>query len=347
MLILTLFLCRDIPQYETASLTSALTSLLTCDLEHVPTEVMGHTYFQQYESLQATSKDYINCLRESETDIGLICGPKLLKMCPETFGFNDDAQERCLWALAKYKNEARIAKNIDSKTWLPNLPVNETSGVLNIPAKGLTRGSITVYKDPYTDSGRKYYQEYVKCVDKQRKVFEACLPDLQSVCEKADVRAMKTVRLTMSTAASMMKRLPSLHVVHLVRDPRAVVASRSASQAYRSHYARTNLTKEARVYCEALELDLKIRRQLQEMYPDRVYELINEKFMRDKLAEAEKVYQFMRKPMPKELTVFLAQRGHNASKISSKWKEMIEPKVEKAIKTVCKGVFEIYKQFWV
>ena len=341
---------RIVPHHEVANLASVLTSLLTCDLQHVPTEVLGHVFFQQFQVMQTTSKDYIDCLRETETDIGLLCGTKLTKMCPEIFGFNNDAQDRCLWSLAKFRNEAKLARNISQDTWLPILPVNKSTGSLNIPPIGLKRGGILQYKDPYTDTGHHHYMDYIKCVDEQRKEIGNCIPNLENVCDRADIRAVKTVRLTMAPAAVMMDQLPNLHVIHLIRDPRAVVASRLTNPTYRSHYARTNLTREAKIYCDTIEQDLKIRQRIQKKYPRRIYELINEKFMGDKLGETAKVFQFMRKRVPKELSDFLVEGMHNSrvnsTKIISKWKNLIEPSVEKQIRVVCKNIFDLYGHFW-
>jgi len=53
-----------------------------------------------------------------------------------------------------------------------------------------------------------------------------CVPILRSVCQRSSLRAAKTVRAPMLSMAALLAADPDLRVVHLLRDPRAVVSSR-------------------------------------------------------------------------------------------------------------------------
>lgn len=85
------------------------------------------------------------------------------------------------------------------------------------------------------------------------KQWRQCAVNMANVCrQNYKATAVKTIRLTMTRALEAMRKDPKVRVVHLVRDPRAVLLSRS-----RMGFANfSNLQLEASLLCERLWEDL-------------------------------------------------------------------------------------------
>ena len=90
-----------------------------------------------------------------------------------------------------------------------------------------------------------------------------CLPLLTRSCSKAKASVVKTVRLSMERAATLLKADSKVKVIHLVRDPRAVLKSRRTSGIART-YATT-----PKKFCSTVLKDLKVCWWL-EMFHSRV-----------------------------------------------------------------------------
>ena len=85
----------------------------------------------------------------------------------------------------------------------------------------------------YDDSGSSStvifpkFKKYKKCMDYQRtRVLEHCVSSIKSVCQEKKIRVIKTVRLEVDTIEELKQKHPGLKIIHMVRDPRAVVLSR-------------------------------------------------------------------------------------------------------------------------
>ena len=95
------------------------------------------------------------------------------------------------------------------------------------------------------------FKNYSTCMQIVREKAKPCEQMLGEFCKKADFRATKTVRATMDVVETLLERNPNLRVIHLIRDPRAVMVSRSEFyDTGRSMYAQGDIAKEAKVCTE-------------------------------------------------------------------------------------------------
>ena len=57
-------------------------------------------------------------------------------------------------------------------------------------------------------------------------MLSTCVPILRSTCSRSSLRAAKAVRAQMMSMDILLAADPDIRVIHLLRDPRAVVSSR-------------------------------------------------------------------------------------------------------------------------
>ena len=80
---------------------------------------------------------------------------------------------------------------------------------------------------------------YESCEKREMTKVKPCFDALLRSCGRQNIRAIKTVRGTMEEAKLLMERNPQLKVIHLMRDPRAVVVSRHKAGWSRSLYEKS------------------------------------------------------------------------------------------------------------
>ena len=105
------------------------------------------------------------------------------------------------------------------------------------------------------------------------QVMEQCAGLLESVCRRSSLRAAKTVRAQMTSMAALLAADPQLTVIHLLRDPRAVVASRrfADSSVIGKHSIMAGnqtetVRREAVIYCRTAVQDIRVRQALEARY---------------------------------------------------------------------------------
>ena len=71
------------------------------------------------------------------------------------------------------------------------------------------------------------FKRYKQCMDNQRtRVMTNCISSIKSICQEKKIRVVKTVRLEADTIEELKQKHPGLKIIHMIRDPRAVVLSR-------------------------------------------------------------------------------------------------------------------------
>lgn len=95
-----------------------------------------------------------------------------------------------------------------------------------------------------------------------------------SVCQKATHIVSKVLRVTTGAYKELLHDIPKLKVIHLFRDPRAVIHSRLETHGYpikRTSIAsmKSNIKANAKSLCTKMATDLKEGKQLQTLFPDR------------------------------------------------------------------------------
>ena len=301
---------RILPEVEKFAISDVITSLLHCDFKKVPTEVLIHRFMFLFKSQQHRLSPYVKCLASYNITIES-CRHHIERVCPERFGEDMEREDYCRYMLWDQRSE---------------------------------------YK-PYISTDDTLFDRYQTCMERQRSILVVkCLPKLKSVCESSEIRTTKTVRLNMETARLLLRQVRNLRLIHLVRDPRAVVLSRTTQQTYHARWSGQSLDKEALLYCRGVVKDVLVRNELQREFPGSLYELIYEQFASHPQQNVESIYSFMNETIPESVTRWLVVNTggevKNSSAIAEKWKDKLRYIEVMKINSVCDKMFSIMTHKW-
>ena len=197
---------------------------------------------------------------------------------------------------------------------------------------------------------------YKKCVKQVTNATIPCLDRLGETCRDRKLVATKVVRLTMNVVEELLKVLPDLKVVHYIRDPRAVAISRMKHRSFRGLYARGDIVRIAKLYCDDVFNDLVIRKRLQKQYPDTFLEVYFEELAMFPSLIAFRIYDFLGVEMPKEVYSWITEntQSNNTKQRTSRdsqsivhaWKSKLKDTELKAINRVCQDMIKEAHMEW-
>ena len=209
---------------------------------------------------------------------------------------------------------------------------------------------------------------YRRCLLALRAKAAPCINRLQAMCEKSTMRATKVVRPAMEVVPDLLRVIPHLKVVHLVRDPRDVSVSRMLMQSAHSHLAELEMRNshlwppavrahkgkpsmdriassvpiEAALFCNDVLADLTVYNAASKQYPQSFMRLRYEDYISNPAHYAAQVYRFVGLPMPHSLQKWLNVTVSTKSKW--KWKtrdqSVMGPYFDD-VRVVCKEFYSI------
>ena len=142
--------------------------------------------------------------------------------------------------------------------------------------------------------------KYEDCVIAAFEKGKKCLDIYKEKCTKSHLWSTKTVRGTMEHAEKLMASNANMRLIHLIRDPRPVVTSRSMDSSYRGVFSGVKTVeggdkpKEAVVYCGTVVKDIRYRREvIEKRFPGRVIQVIYEDFVQNPAEYAKAIYAFL------------------------------------------------------
>ena len=101
-----------------------------------------------------------------------------------------------------------------------------------------------------------------------------CAQTLQKFCLSSRVRVIKTIRTKMNVARTLLEELPNMKIIHLVRDPRAVLQSQSnLGQCNTEQGGIESCTNKL---CYSLENNLVEEEFIMRDYPNRIIPVLYE-----------------------------------------------------------------------
>ncbi|XP_033758527.1 carbohydrate sulfotransferase 4-like [Pecten maximus] len=208
---------------------------------------------------------------------------------------------------------------------------------------------------------------FLTCVDKVSKsttntehCVNTCLALLETACQTSSFIVIKTVRMAMADLVSLMVRYSTLHLLHLVRDPRAVLYSKSKFGVALG----INTHIKAKAECDSLLRDINNTMIYRERFPSRVETLYYETLAARPLETSEALYKQYGLIFTEEIryhiyTVTSAGReskcssfnglcleSSNSSKNSNLWKRQLSRKMIAIIDRSCNTLYTETNYFY-
>ena len=297
---------------EVKAITKYLDDLLSCRFESMPKEfAIHHNLFWTNQEAQQDLNSYGKCMKQSNVTRTNTarCHMFLKDSCSQRFGNDVSKHQPCMDVLWNTTRN-RPVENVDHP---------------------------------------EAFAQYTQCMKEFRQKSDHCTSNLQQVCKKAKLRITKTVRATMDSVESIISTTPNIRVIHLIRDPRAVVLSRHRfCSSGQSMYAGGDMVKEAELFCRNLARDVALRRSLEKKYPGVFMEVRYDKFVLDPLEYTKNIYNFINVTLDEKVKDWVVNNTEKKStSIASKWLRTMTFSQVQQISEVCKNYFKLVPHDWM
>ena len=177
-------------------------------------------------------------------------------------------------------------------------------------------------------------QTYMNCSKPIRDAAKDCLPHLLHECKTRPIKVSKIIRGNMSSMIDILQDFPRLKIIHLIRDPRAIVMSKQ------NWFARP-VSPEARVVCTKMAEDIRRRQEIEKRYPGSTMEVLYEDITANPTENIAAMYEFAGIDMTENTTAELKQITSESGEISKKWQTQISEETKRLIDAECLDVYKI------
>ncbi|XP_021362871.1 carbohydrate sulfotransferase 1-like [Mizuhopecten yessoensis] len=214
------------------------------------------------------------------------------------------------------------------------------------------RVNIQDLKSKFIESFSTNLREYAVCLNRYRfNPLPRCLSQLRKTCEQATVRSIKTVRLqNLESIPILLRRLPSLKVIYLVRDPRGRLASQAALDP-----TEWNIVEDqAETMCTQMYQEFRYIAKIWKHLAGRLKILMYEKFAKDPIDVSKRLFEFLDIDFTEYLQFFVKTVTHvdldktgcywctkrtNSRETATRWRRGIEYSHVKKIDDQCSDVY--------
>ncbi|XP_060563548.1 uncharacterized protein LOC132722941 [Ruditapes philippinarum] len=133
------------------------------------------------------------------------------------------------------------------------------------------------------------WNEYRTCTKTRRQTKMSCLKKQEQKCKNATHRVTKVLRLTTGTYDKLLEKRKNLKILHLFRNPFAIINSRTESKGYPVRDYNSN----AAVLCKKMMLDYEGGVRLAKKYPGRVKMIFYEEIKSNVTQKMNKLYEYI------------------------------------------------------
>ena len=178
-----------------------------------------------------------------------------------------------------------------------------------------------------------------------------CLRFLTRICQGHQIRSLKTIRLSGCLAKKLLARDPSIKLIYLVRDPRAMLVSRAdlAQQWNQLNYSKY-MGWISNALCKVIRQDINHYAELSSQY--HVLLLRYEDMAKATDLTVDKIYTFLNTTVPHSVRAWIADNTHaladdgimgtkrNSSAMVDKWRTLLPSATNDMVLKQCTDVLE-------
>ncbi|XP_052795311.1 carbohydrate sulfotransferase 4-like [Mya arenaria] len=189
-----------------------------------------------------------------------------------------------------YENtKEKIVKKIPNSLKPTELLLSVVSKILScdlVPLKDVIQDRVQELSSYVGPSWKTYRDCLSRFIGKS-----VCLRDLQDVCRRSTVRFIKLLRLTLGSLQPLLENNEHLKVVHLFRDPRAIIHSRMYTRYYPTNEKEQEAV--AKGLCDKMLKDYFSGVKLMKQYPGRVMFLYYEDLLEHLHVRLKELYSLL------------------------------------------------------
>ncbi|ELT99614.1 hypothetical protein CAPTEDRAFT_186561 [Capitella teleta] len=297
---------RSVTSQELYSMSEIANSLLTCNMEVLPSENLFHRFWWQFQNEQSASAEYIGCA--GDPSILTNCLTPLANLCGQRF-VDSETSRNCLWNLF-------LTFRADDATRAQNpLPVTE----------------------------KVVLDEYANCLTKARKnlIDLKCISKLEHSCLASKTVVLKVARGGMDFARQLLSMNPNVKFVYFLRNPLTSVGEilKTEDSSMKGVFSNGNASSEALVHCRRMATELKAMKILQESHPHSFLQVTYEKLLTDPAEQTRRLYDFLHLDIPSITRVWLSDPKLSVS--PQKWDAFFSLEDAKTVMEQCKEVIDL------
>lgn len=291
-----------------------LATLFTCDAASLPAETLFHPYLYYYKTDQ-----YLGAAEYIK-------------------------------CIGKYESAAT-----ECSSFVPRVSCGGRFGEVSEEQLRACHAALHDNRFPKEEERRKEFEKYIACMNGLKKIASRkCMAVLEADCKKRSLRVAKTVRATMDVAEHLLRSLPNMRIIHLVRDPRAVVRSRkefdsSGRGLYTDLNPNDTLAREARIFCRTVARDIRLRMELEKKYPGRIYPIVYDDMVKDVKRYTRDVYGFLGLDDPTGQTWWRESMGTATDSVqkANHWQDVMSYGENRKISGECGEFFRLVDHPWL
>jgi len=195
-------------EFEMSQMTKFLENVLSCDIDTLPVEMLGHRQFTLQTAIFRTM--WWNCLPPREGANSLFsCTESLAKICG---GFDLNRPNITEALLHRCPEIIQALRNANP------LASDKLASI---------RATVTdILGSSVRDDHLKLFVKHHRCVAMLEKPVRTCWEGLgKKHCARADLVVTKLIRASLINLDRLIERNPDIRVIYFARDPRATATS--------------------------------------------------------------------------------------------------------------------------
>ncbi|XP_021338942.1 carbohydrate sulfotransferase 5-like isoform X2 [Mizuhopecten yessoensis] len=282
---------------------------------------------------------------------------EILQANPDTFYWFEPVHE--MWGLHKANINHQYDFKDGTKRIFPSFLDIAVPTIKNLSTCDLDNVPMNVLREQFLEKS-KQMREFVQCRGYKKKGHASntrliqCLPNLKTKCANSKYIVVKTIRINMKSLEIMLENIPTLKVIHLMRDPRGT----SRSQQAVGQLSKQNYRQEIADFCKLVYEDVLQKELLEKKYPDRIRTVFYEDVARNPITYAKSLYAYLGMQFTAniEKTIhgftlagrsgsktcgILCTQMANSTEEASNWRNQISMTLVKIVDTAC---FDLYNK---
>lgn len=151
--------------------------------------------------------------------------------------------------------------------------------------------------------------EHALCLSQLRPTLKECVLSAVGVCRRAMLTTLKLVRTMLEDLEATIQRIPDVHVIYYVRDPRAIATSRAEERTGLTMQAKVRTAVvESKILCQKMMEDIRAKRLLETKYPGSVVTVRYEDFVRSPLSHVREIFKTIGRPVPRNINEWIRSK---------------------------------------